>query len=453
MHKFTTSICLHKYSDALLRFRAAEAACPESIVGESNASCAYDWPDSNFMRRPERRRHGGSCAIGIRPGTDCPGSNSITPSVSGQFQVTSNVAALNGELFTGAVKHDVYVGTTGVTWENHGALNAAPTLNLGRASIDNPIQWLTPAGLDRDGPRYKSFSNSSQSVMIGDTITFNEQWSAILSGSYSWFDIKNYSRAGAVTDTYSNGGFSPSVALMFKPVANVTTYVAYADSLQSGSAAPVGAANEGQVLSPERSQQIEAGIKADLGGLDATLAIFQIERPFAFAGDDNVYRVQGDQVNKGIELGLQGELFDNFNVYGGITLMDPKLKNTGNPATSDKDVVGVPKVQANLFMEYFIDAVPGLAASANVHYTGRRAGNNINSFKVDDYTTLDLALRYERQLTKDTSATFKFAVNNVFDKNYWMSIFPASIDGGSAGRNNAFLGTPREFKLSASVKF
>lgn len=380
--------------------------------------------------------------------------NSITPSIAGIFEVTSNIAMLNGELATGPLKHEVYVGTTGVTWENLSARGPSPaSILLGNASIDNPIQWDTPSGLVRDGARYKSFSNGSQSMMLGDTITFNRQWSAILSGSYTWFDVENYNQAGIVTSENQTDGFSPSVALMFKPIEAVTTYVSYADSLQSGSAAPNTALNSGQVLAPERSEQIEAGIKADLGPLDATFAIFQLERPFAFTGTDGVYRVQGDQVNKGMEFGLQGELFRNLNIYAGLTLLDPKLENTSNPATSGTDVVGVSKVRTNLFAEYFFDTVPGLSASANVHFAGKRAGNNINSFYVDSYTTLDLALRYEYRLTNDAKATINFVVNNVFDEHYWMSIFPASIDGSVAGQNNAFLGTPREFKLSTSINF
>lgn len=380
-------------------------------------------------------------------------TNSITPSVSGQFRVTSNIATLNGRLHSGPIAHDVYVGTTGVVWENFSALNAATTTTLGSASIDDPVQWSTPDGLVRNGPRYQTFSNGSQSVMLGDTIEFTKQWSLILSGSYSWFDIENYSKTGAVTSTNNTSGFSPSVALMFKPFSNITTYVTYADSLQSGSSAPTGAANEGEVLAPERSEEIEAGIKVNLGPMDATVAIFQIERPFAYTGDDNVYRVQGNQVNKGVEFGLQGELFKNLNIYAGVTLLDPKLEETGDPTTSGTDVVGVPKVQSNLFAEYFFATVPGLAANANLHITGERAGNNINSFTVDGYTTVDLGLRYEYELTNRSKATINFVVNNVFDEHYWMSIFPASIDGSTSGRNNAFLGSPREFKLSTSVKF
>lgn len=122
--------------------------------------------------------------------------------------------------------------------------------------------------------------------MLGDSITFNERWSAILSGSYTWFDVKNYDETGTVTQRYSKSGFSSSVALTYKPVASVATD---ADSLQSGGIAPTTAANAGQVPAPEHSKQVEAGVKADLGGLDALGAVFRIERPFPFTGEENVY--------------------------------------------------------------------------------------------------------------------------------------------------------------------
>ncbi|WP_244613784.1 TonB-dependent receptor domain-containing protein [Nitrobacter winogradskyi] len=235
-------------------------------------------------------------------------------------------------------------------------------------------------------------------------------------------------------------------------MSNITTYVAYANSLEQGGSAPAGALNEGQSVAPYRSKQLEAGAKVNFGKVNGTFAIFQIERPFAFADTDNIFRVQGMQENKGIEFGLYGEIFRNFNVYGGLTLLDPRLKDTGNPATSNTKVVGVPGAQANLLMEYFVERFPGLAFNANVHYTGERAGNNINTFMVKNYITLDLGMRYTMTLPDKNTAVFRVFANNVTDERYWLSIFPGSING-VPGSNTAFLGAPREVRVSASVTF
>lgn len=378
---------------------------------------------------------------------------SLSPSTAaGRFEVLSNTANLNGTVFTGDIRHELVIGTTGYTWDIYSALNSSPTINFGTANIANPVQWPAPVGLIQDGLRYKGSSNSQQVAIIGDTITFNSYWSAMLVGSYNWIDTQNYNKLGAVTSTYEAEGFSPTAAIMFKPVSNVTTYVAYANSLEQGGSAPTGSLNEGETLAPYRSKQLEAGIKANFGNVNATFAAFKIERPFAFAGSDNIYKIQGMQENKGLEFGLYGEVFRNFNVYGGLTLLDPRLKDTGVPATSNTKVVGVPDTQANLLMEYFIERFPGLVFSANVHYTGERAGNNINSFMVKGFTTLDLGARYSMVLPDQNIATFRIFANNITNEHYWLSIFPGSING-VVGSNTAFLGAPREVKVSASVTF
>lgn len=382
---------------------------------------------------------------------------SWSPSTAaGRFQVLSNTANLNGTVFTGDVKHELVIGTTGYTWDIYSATTpSGNAITIGTTNIANPMQWPAPAGLVQDNLRYKSSSNGQQVAIIGDTITFNPYWSAMLVGSYSWIETKNYDKTGALQPNgYQAEGFSPTAAIMFKPVSNVTTYVAYANSLEQGPTVPdnQGWANAGQTLAPYRSKQLEGGIKANFGKVNATFAIFQIERPFAYGDTDNVYKIQGLQQNKGIELGLYGEVFRNFNVYGGLTLLDPRLKDTGVAATSNTKVVGVPDTQANLLMEYFFERFPGLVFSANVHYTGDRAGNNINTFMVKGFTTLDLGVRYTMVLPDKNTATFRVFANNVTDERYWLSIFPGSING-VPGSNTAFLGAPREVRVSASVTF
>jgi iron complex outermembrane receptor protein len=48
------------------------------------------------------------------------------------------------------------------------------------------------------------------------------------------------------------------------------------------------------------------------------------------------------------------------------------------------------------------------------------------------------------------ATTWRLSVNNVFDKRYWLSIFPGSVNGNGAS-SSAFLGSPRELRLSVAV--
>ena len=102
--------------------------------------------------------------------------------------------------------------------------------------------------------------------------------------------------------------------------------------------------------------------------------MFHLERPFAYVDGNDLFREQGKQVNRGLELSATGHVWQGLNIYSGVTFLDPKLTDTGLISTKDKRVVGVPKVQTNMLVEYSLPSVPELVYSANVHYSGKRPG-------------------------------------------------------------------------------
>jgi Outer membrane receptor for ferric coprogen and ferric-rhodotorulic acid len=111
----------------------------------------------------------------------------------------------------------------------------------------------------------------------------------------------------------------------------------------------------------------------------------------------------------------------------------------------------VPKVQANMLVEYSLPSMPQWVYSANVHYTGKRAANDTNSAWADSYTTLDLGARYATRI-HSVPATLRLTVNNVTNEHYWASIFPSGTDG-NGGASSAFLGSGREVRASVTFDF
>lgn len=377
-------------------------------------------------------------------------------SAAGRFRVLSNTVALNGHANTGSVEHDLAFSTTGYVWSIYSGAGANTRYNLGNSNMYNPDAMVEPAGgrINKHGARYKSSENAQQSITLGDTVTFNPQWSAMFYLSQSWIQTQNYSKQGGKTGQNDQNGLSPNAALMYKITPEVMAYVSYADSLEQGGTAPtgVGVKNEGQTLDPYRSQQYEIGLKADVAGMNLGAALFSLKRPFAYVdASDKVYKNQGDQVNNGLELTATGNVWQGLNIYSGVTFLDPKLKDTVSESTSDKRVVGVPKVQANLLAEYSLPALPQWIYSANLHYTGKRAANDTNTAWAGSYTTIDLGTRYSTTLY-NVPTTFRVAVNNVTNEHYWASIFPSGTDG-DGGSPSAFLGSGREVRASVSFNF
>ncbi|EMA1803118.1 TonB-dependent receptor, partial [Cronobacter turicensis] len=376
-------------------------------------------------------------------------------SAAGRFRVLSNSMTLNGHLDTGSVGHDLALSTTGYVWSIYGAKGASQRYNLGTTSMYDPSRMSEPGNgrINTDGARYKSSENTQQSITLGDTMTFSPKWSAMFWLSQSWLQTKNFTKQGDKTSEVNQDGLSPSAALMYNITPALMAYISYADSLEQGGTAPTGAGvkNEGQTLDPYRSQQYEAGLKADLGDMNLGAAVFRLKRPFAYVGEDNIYREQGEQVNDGLELTAAGHLWQDLNIYSGVTFLDPTLKDTASAATSGKRVVGVPKVQANLLAEYSLPSLPQWVYSASLHYTGKRAANDTNTSWADSYTTLDLGTRYTTRIS-NLPTTLRLTVNNVTNEHYWASIFPSGTDG-DGGSPSAFLGGGREVRASVTFDF
>ncbi|MBJ9121268.1 MULTISPECIES: TonB-dependent receptor [Citrobacter] len=375
---------------------------------------------------------------------------------AGRFRVLSNTATLNGHVDTGSVGHDIALSTTGYVWSLYSAKGTGPSYSWDTTNMYHPSEMYEKGDgkIITGGDRYKSSVNTQQSITLGDTVTFTPKWSAMFYLSQSWIQSQNYNKSGHKTGQIDENGLSPNAALMYKITPNVMAYVSYAESLEQGGTAPTNSdvKNAGQTLDPYRSKQYEMGLKADVSGMNLGAALFRLERPFAYVDPgDNVYKEQGNQVNNGLELTASGNVWQGLNIYSGVTLLDPKLKDTVSDTTSDKRVVGVPKVQANVLAEYSLPSMPEWVYSANVHYTGKRAANDTNTAWASSYTTWDLGTRYTTKISS-VPTTFRVVVNNVFDKHYWASIFPSGTDGDN-GSPSAFIGSGREVRASVTFDF
>lgn len=377
-------------------------------------------------------------------------------SAAGRFRVLSNAITLNGHLDTGPAGHDLAISTTGYVWTLYGSKGGSQRYDLGNSNMYHPSAMEEPGDgrINKHGPRYKSGENIQQSLTLGDTVTFNPQWSAMFYLSQSWLQTKNFNNSGQQTGENNQNGLSPNASLMYKITPAVMAYISYADSLEQGGTAPtgVGIKNEGQTLDPYRSEQYEIGLKAEAGSMNLGAALFRLKRPFAYTdSQDMIYRNQGDQVNNGLELTATGRVSGGLNVYSGVTFLNPKLRDTASVTTSNKRVVGVPKVQANLLVEYSLPFLPEWVYSANIHYTGKRAANDTNTSWAGSYTTLDLGTRYTTRIST-VPATLRLAVNNVTNEHYWASIFPSGTDG-NGGSPSAFPGGGREVRASVTFDF
>ena len=372
-----------------------------------------------------------------------------------RFVITSDAAYLNGSFSTGRLQHDLTFGTAGYRASSYSVITPATpaSVRLGVANIDAPMIFPEPPGGPPDVlANFNSTNNYQQGVNLGDTIRFSPRWATRLAVSQDWFRAKNYNAKGNQVSEYSDDGVSPSASIIFNPAPRMTTYFTYASALQAGDLAPGTAANAGTSLAPYRSKEYELGYKASLGKIDFTAALFHLERPFAnIDPSDDVFKISGEQVNKGLELSAIGQVVENLTVFGGVTFLDARLEHTPLASSNDKLYVGAPKVKGNLLLEYQLSQVPGLVVSFDYQFSGERAGNDTNSFMAPGYNLFDLGLRYRSKLV-GKATTWRVAVNNLTDRNYWSTISPSNLTGANTGNLLAHLGSPRTLLASVSVE-
>jgi iron complex outermembrane receptor protein len=373
-----------------------------------------------------------------------------------RFVMTSDAGYLNGNFATGVLTHDLTIGTAGYKAQSYSVLTPASpkSVLLGTANINDPQTFTEPvAGPPNTGLNFDSSTTYQQGINVGDTVRLNEAWSTRLAVSQDWFHVDNYNAKAVAQPAYSNDGLSPTASLMFKPLNDVTTYVTYASSLQAGDLAPGTTANAGASLAPYRSEEIEAGVKASLAKIDFTAAIFRIKRPFAnIDPTDNVFKISGDQVNKGLELSAVGEVVSGLTVYGGVTLLNARLDDTGLAATNDRLFVGAAKVKGNTLFEYRIPGIEGLVGTFNWQFSGARPGNDTNSFYAAGYELFDIGARYT-SILGGKHVTWRLAVDNLADRRYWSTIAPSDLTGTNTGNLLAHFGAPRTVLASASFDF
>ncbi|MCA6953139.1 TonB-dependent receptor family protein [Pectobacterium polaris] len=179
------------------------------------------------------------------------------------------------------------------------------------------------------------------------------------------------------------------------------------------------------------------------------------------AGDYEMINA-GKVENKGLELEWSGKLPHNFNYFAAYTYTDTEQKNnlaTGGSQlpTMGKQVANAPKNMLNLGLGYD----DGLYyAGVNSRYVGSFYGDMTNDEKIGGRTIFDLSagvyLPVDKKIVK--SATLRFGVNNLFDKEYLdsarsVSFNSRSYNGVSAGTPFYNVGEERTFSASLEATF
>ncbi|MBD1601617.1 TonB-dependent receptor [Pseudomonas typographi] len=363
-----------------------------------------------------------------------------------QTQEYSGYLFLDSQFVTGPLGHTLTLGFQGnssrsLMYEDHIPSQQYSSVTGAAVSLDEQPQVSKPDYSIGHGTQHISSTSDTENFLIGDIITFNEQWSTILGLTHTRISTYNndfvYSAQPLKTE-YDKSLTSPSVSLIYKPMPWLTTYATYIEGLQSGGIAPSRAINAGTGLAPQISEQYEIGAKASIGETLATLALFNIKKPNAYTNTDRVYVQDGLQENNGLEFSVTGKVTPRLTIVSGFTLLDPEVKKGATRANDGNSPVNVAKQLAKVYAEYDVVSAPGFALTGRAFYTGKQYADEANDYRLPAFTTYDAGARYRLPLAGN-DLTLRVNVSNLTDKKYWL--------------NNSYLGDPRTVAFSAQLEF
>lgn len=299
---------------------------------------------------------------------------------------------------------------------------------------DIPVQYLPPT---------LKTALEQKSYGLADTLSFAQDKLQLILGLRYQLIVSDSFNATTKERTKrdKDNATSPGAAILYKLTDQISVYANYIEGF-SMTSAPRTAVNAGEFFGPYKTKQQEAGVKWDLGTFTNTLSVFNIQQPNGYLDADQVFSVDGEQRNQGVEWGFFGSPLENIHLMGGAAYVNPELTKTTNGVNKGKTATGVAKSQAKLGVEWDTPMLQGLTLTANATAVSKQYISADNTQSVGGHTLYDIGSRYRTQIGNHPM-TIRGTVNNVTNKAYW----------GMPQLSSLTLGTPRTFMLSASVDF
>jgi len=353
-------------------------------------------------------------------------------------------AMLQGRFATGAVRHQLTVGTA--VSERHDSYGEYVYDYAGSSNIYRNLAVPPAPGNPRTGPVMERRSDRETALFAQDVAALNEHLALHL--GLRWVKIKR-DELDDLEQGWVHGDDSfvlPSAALVYKPARDWSVYGSLSHGLQHGGIAEMGTANEGSVLAPSRSRQVELGVKGLVGNaVMLSAALFEIKQGLEYVNAANVFVRAGEQRHRGAELAAQGKLNPDLNYSLSLMALDAKQHGTGDAGVEGKRVTNVPEFRSTAWVEYAVPAVAGLKVDATWQYSGSKAFDPANRAIVPAYHVAALGASYALRMG-GVHTILRARVDNVFDKFYWRDV-TQSLGG------YLLPGAPRTFRVSAQFDF
>jgi iron complex outermembrane receptor protein len=357
-------------------------------------------------------------------------------------------ATLEGHFDTGGVGHDVSLGASAFRRTIDRRVEVydyVGTANI--ADADPPYFAPSP---DQPGPSARRLTSWQRSVFALDRLHLGDAWQLVAGGRFVRLHERAYDDAGAPERDTRMSKALPQAAVLWQPSAPLTVYASYSEGLSLGLEAPYWTSNDGDMLGPRLSRQLETGVKVAAGdALDLTAALYRIRQPYQFAQPDDsaagfTFVQRGEEVHTGLELAAHGRVGDHLRIDASASLIRARAQDTGTPAYDGHQVANVPRLRSAVYLDYTLPFLPKLGLLGGWRYASPNVATPDGRVRVPAYHVFDAGLRYATQWNGH-ALTWRLSVDNLFDRFYWRDT------GSSDGDSYLFPGAPRLARLSLTV--
>lgn len=342
-------------------------------------------------------------------------------------------ATITGEVELGGLTHSLAFGVE-ATKELLGNRTYSGIAAPDPAPAGNPDYSWVP-GTDPVLGAKTTTETKTRSLFLFDTIDLNENWKINGGLRYEYYDVSN--ATSQRRDELLNG----QIGVMYKPNEASTYYLSYTTSSSpagecvesSGGTGGVCNLNEDTANSePEKTRNIELGGKWEINGGDLmlTAALFQTEKR-----DQRVEDVAGDLVNaghsrsRGLDLGISGQINENWGIFAGYTYLDAKVIDDGAGTNDGNELMNTAPHTFTLWTTYQV--TPEWLIGGGATYAARKYTTNANNQEMPSYWKADLMTSYA--VTEDTS--LQLNIDNIFDERFYDSSHQGAFATVAPGRS------------------
>ena len=252
---------------------------------------------------------------------------------------------------------------------------------------NNPAR--TPANYNQSDASILAFYAQEQ-------LRISDHFEIVAGLRYDRFELDVLNRNTGQTFSRTDSLFSPRFGLIVKPTDTLSLYASYSRSYLPSAGDQFSSLDvTSEALKPERFDNYEIGAKWEpIPGLLATIALYRLDRTNTRALDPvtNLTVLTGAQRSKGLEIGLERNITDKWQVSAGYALQEAEITRT-TAAPKGREVPLVPRHQFSVWNRYNVSKALGFGLG--VIAASKSFASISNAVVLPSYARVDAAVFYE----------------------------------------------------------